>query len=57
MLDLNISASLICQEFLDKKLDRKELTNANVSIIIDKRELIVIPCAKFPWEEDFDLTF
>lgn len=36
MLDLNITHPDM-PEFLDKKLDRKELTNANVSVVLDKR--------------------
>lgn len=36
MLDLNITHPDM-PEFLDKKLDRKELTNANISVILDKK--------------------
>lgn len=42
MLALNITHPDM-PEFLDKKLDRKELTNANISLILDKR----MPATKF----------
>src|SRR5258706_12192500 len=56
MLDLNITHPDM-PEFLDKKLDRKELNNANVSVILDKR----LPAKEFVRKvkagEDFDLVF
>lgn len=56
MLDLNITHPDM-PEFLDKKLDKHELTNANISIIIDKnlptKELV----RKVREGEDFDLVF
>lgn len=56
MLDLNISHPDM-PEFLDKKLDRKELTNANISVIIDKRLPTETFIKKVRKGEDFDLTF
>ena len=56
MLDLNITHPDM-PEFLDKKLDRKQLNNANVSIIMDKR----LPTDRFVQKvranEDFDLVW
>jgi ribonucleoside-diphosphate reductase alpha chain len=56
MLDLNISHPDV-EEFLDKKLNRDKLNNANVSVIIDKR----VPANEFVRKvqngEDFDLRF
>jgi ribonucleoside-diphosphate reductase alpha chain len=56
MLDLNITHPDLL-EFLDKKLDRKELTNANVSVIIDKRLPAESFIKKVRKGEDFDLVF
>jgi ribonucleoside-diphosphate reductase alpha chain len=56
MLDLNITHPDIL-EFLDKKLDRQELTNANVSVIIDKRLPAESFIKKVRKGEDFDLVF
>lgn len=56
MLDLNISHPDM-PEFLDKKLDKKQLTNANVSVIIDKRVNTETFVNKVRNNEDFDLTF
>ena len=56
MLDLNITHPDII-EFLDKKLDQKELTNANVSVIIDKRLPAESFIKKVRKGEDFDLMF
>ena len=56
MLDLNITHPDII-EFLDKKLDQKELTNANISVIIDKRLPAESFIKKVRKGEDFDLMF
>jgi ribonucleoside-diphosphate reductase alpha chain len=56
MLDLNITHPDIL-EFLDKKLDRQELTNANVSVIIDKRLPAEMFIKKVRKGEDFDLVY
>lgn len=56
MLDLNISHPDM-PEFLDKKLDRKELNNANVSIIIDKKVNARTFVDKVRNNQEFDLTF
>lgn len=56
MLDLNISHPDM-PEFLDKKLDKKQLTNANVSVIIDKKVNAETFVRKVRNNEDFDLTF
>lgn len=56
MLDLNITHPDL-SEFLDKKLDQNELTNANISVIIDKR----LPAESFVKKvrkgEDFEPVF
>ena len=56
MLSLNISHPDM-PEFLDKKLDRKELNNANISLILDKR----MPSTKWIRAvregKDFDLVW
>jgi len=56
MLDLNITHPDM-PEFLDKKLDRGELTNANISVILDKN----MPAEKFVKTvkegADFDLKW
>jgi ribonucleoside-diphosphate reductase alpha chain len=56
MLDLNISHPDM-PEFLDKKLDKKQLTNANVSVIIDKKVNADTFVRKVRNKESFDLTF
>lgn len=56
MLDLNITHPDM-PEFLDKKLDRKQLTNANVSIIIDKRMNAETFVRKVKAGENFDLIY
>jgi len=56
MLDLNITHPDM-PEFLDKKLDRKELTNANISVIIDKRLSTETLIKKVRKGENFDLTW
>ena len=56
MLDLNISHPDM-PEFLDKKLDKGKLNNANVSVIIDKRVNSESFVKKVRAGEDFDLTF
>lgn len=56
MLDLNITHPDM-PEFLDKKLDAKELNNANVSIVIDKRLNASTFVSKVRKGEDFDLSF
>ena len=56
MLDLNISHPDM-PEFLDKKLDRKQLTNANVSVIIDKKVNTETFINKIRKNEDFDLIW
>lgn len=56
MLDLNFTHPDM-PEFLDKKLDRKELNNANVSVILDKR----MPASRLQSlvkeGKDFDLVY
>lgn len=56
MLDLNFTHPDM-PEFLDKKLDRKELNNANVSVILDKR----MPASRLQTlvkeGKDFDLVY
>ena len=56
MLDLNITHPDL-SEFLDKKLDRKELTNANISVIIDKRLPAESFIKKVRKGEDFEPVF
>lgn len=56
MLDLNITHPDM-PEFLDKKLDRKELNNANVSVILDKRMPTERLIQKVKDKENFDLVF
>lgn len=56
MLDLNITHPDM-PEFLDKKLDRKELKNANVSIVLDKRVGTKTLVDKVRGGKDIDLTF
>lgn len=56
MLDLNLSHPDM-PEFLDKKLDKKQLNNANVSVIIDKKIDSKTFVDKVRKGEDFDLTF
>lgn len=56
MLDLNITHPDM-PEFLDKKLDRKELTNANISVVIDKKMPTQTLIDKVRRGEDFDLTW
>lgn len=56
MLDLNISHPDM-PEFLDKKLDRNELKNANVSVIIDKKVNTETFVRKVRNGEDFDLIY
>lgn len=56
MLDLNITHPDM-PEFLDKKLDRKELNNANVSVIIDKNLPTDTFIDKVKKGEDFDLQW
>jgi ribonucleoside-diphosphate reductase alpha chain len=56
MLDLNISHPDM-PEFLDKKLDRKQLNNANVSVVLDKRVNADTFVSKVRKGEDFDLTY
>lgn len=56
MLDLNISHPDM-PEFLDKKLDKDQLKNANVSVIIDKRVNSETFVKKVRKGENFDLTF
>ncbi len=55
MLDLNITHPDM-PEFLDKKLDRKELNNANVSVVLDKRMPAKEFVRKVKAAEDFDLV-
>lgn len=56
MLDLNMTHPDM-PEFLDKKLNRNELNNANVSVVLDKK----MPTERFQrlvWDKaDFDLTW
>src|SRR5258706_2777033 len=54
MLDLNITHPDM-PEFLDKKLDRKELNNANISVVLDKRMPAKEFVRKVKAGEDFDL--
>lgn len=56
MMDLNITHPDM-PEFLDKKLDKKELNNANVSIVIDKKLPTEELVRKVQNNEDFDLIF
>ena len=56
MLDLNITHPDM-PEFLDKKLDRKELTNANISVIVDKRLSSEALVKKVRKGETFDLMW
>lgn len=56
MLDLNITHPDM-PEFLDKKLDQHELTNANVSIVLDKRMPTSTLIDKVKKGEDFDLVW
>lgn len=56
MLDLNLSHPDM-PEFLDKKLDKHQLNNANVSVIIDKRVNSEDFVSKVRAGEDFDLMF
>jgi ribonucleoside-diphosphate reductase alpha chain len=56
MLDLNLTHPDM-PEFLDKKLDKGQLNNANVSIIIDKKINSETFVRKVRAGEDFDLTF
>ena len=56
MLDLNISHPDM-PEFLDKKLDKGKLNNANVSVIIDKKVNSETFVKKVREGADFDLTF
>lgn len=54
MLDLNLTHPDM-PEFINAKLDRKKLTNANVSVIIDKRMNTETFVRKVKNGEDFDL--
>jgi ribonucleoside-diphosphate reductase alpha chain len=56
MLDLNITHPDM-PEFLDKKLDREELNNANVSVILDKNLGAESLANKVKKGEDFDLVW
>ena len=56
MLDLNITHPDM-PEFLDKKLDKHELTNANVSVILDKKMPTQTLIGKVRNNEDFDLVY
>jgi ribonucleoside-diphosphate reductase alpha chain len=56
MLDLNITHPDM-PEFLDAKLDRAELTNANVSIIVDKKLPSETLVKKVRKGENFDLMW
>jgi len=56
MLDLNITHPDM-PEFLDAKLDRAELTNANVSIIVDKKLPSETLVRKVRKGENFDLMW
>lgn len=56
MLDLNITHPDL-PEFLDKKLDKQQLTNANVSVIIDKRLPTDELVRKVRAGEDFALSW
>lgn len=56
MLDLNLTHPDM-PEFIDAKLDRGQLTNANVSVIIDKRMNAETFIDKVNSGEDFDLAW
>lgn len=56
MLDLNISHPDM-PEFIDAKLNKNKLTNANVSVIIDKKINTETFVSKVKNNEDFDLVF
>lgn len=56
MLDLNLTHPDM-PEFIDAKLDKSELTNANVSVIIDKRMGARAFADKVKNGEDFDLVW
>ena len=56
MLDLNITHPDM-PEFLDKKLDRQELNNANISVIIDKNLPTDSFVEKVKKGENFDLVW
>lgn len=56
MLDLNISHPDM-PEFLDKKLDKGQLNNANVSVVIDKRVNAETLVRKVRNNEDFELQW
>lgn len=56
MLDLNISHPDM-PEFLDKKLDKGKLNNANVSVVLDKRVDADTFVSKVKRGENFDLAF
>lgn len=56
MLDLNITHPDM-PEFLDKKLDKEELTNANVSVILDKNLSAEDLQRKVMNNEEFDLVW
>ena len=56
MLDLNITHPDM-PEFLDKKLDRSELTNANISVILDKNLSAETLADKVKKGETFDLVW
>lgn len=56
MLDLNITHPDM-PEFLDKKLDKQELNNANVSVILDKRMPTHSLIQKVKAGTTFDLVF
>lgn len=56
MLDLNITHPDM-PEFLDKKLDKGELTNANVSIVLDKRVGTKTLTEKVRGGKNFDLVW
>lgn len=56
MLDLNITHPDM-PEFLDKKLDKGQLTNANVSVIIDKKVNSQTFVDKVRKGENFDLVY
>lgn len=56
MLDLNLTHPDM-PEFIDAKLNKNRLTNANVSVIIDKRMNTETFVDKVRNKEDFDLVF
>lgn len=56
MLDLNITHPDM-PEFIDRKLNKDELNNANVSVIIDKRLNTETLIKKIRARESFDLTY